>query len=191
MLIKKLPKYALFAIFLTSGVVNAQGNNQLPENHPLYDGKLDEFEIELAKKTAVANLEQIQERVMADLAEMLQANGDLEPMAVMMLNTGEIKPLKLAGEAKAAPDPVAVNMYRSALRSAARHEQILAASIVYPAKVEKDSNALALVIEFEHRLGVSAIRLTPYKIEEGKLIFGKSMQKDKPYQLFYDPKQSR
>ena len=182
--------HVLIGLLLTTGVVDAQGNNELPKNHPLYDGKLDEFEVELAKRTAVEDLKKVQETMMNELTEMLSENGSFSPMAVMMLNSGEVKPLKLEGEAKNAPNPLAVTMYRSALRSSARHQQIMAASIVYPAKSEEESSLSALVFEFEHRLGVSAIRLLPYKHENGDLAFGEAKQKDKPYQLFYDPKKN-
>lgn len=58
--------------------------------------------------------------------------------------------------------------------------------ILYAGKVDADSDTNVLVIEHEHRLGISGNKIVPYQVEAGAVAFGEAVTRDKPFQMFYD-----
>ncbi len=138
----------------------------------------------LAQKQLVVLTDAAIKNVKSDLEQ----NGLVSPSAMMMMNDGTVKPLKLGDEASKAPFGLQVTMYRAALKSMARHDKITAAAIVYGAGSSDDSGKNALIIEYEHRLGVSGLKLVPYSQDHGNIAYGEVLNKKKPFQLFYDPR---
>src|SRR5699024_9267105 len=92
------------------------------------------------------------------------------PAAWMLMDDGTtVKRIDIDDQAGNAPAQVRILMYRAALKSIARRGKILAAAILYTGKVSKDSDEEALVIEHEHRLGISGNKIIPYEVNGGKV----------------------
>lgn len=153
------------------------------KDHTLTKEELAKYAV-LAQKQLVVLTDAAIKNVKSDL----EKNGLVSPSATMMMNDGTLKPLKLGDEASKAPFGIQVTMYRAALKSMARHDKITAAAIVYGAGSSDDSGKNALVIEYEHRLGVSGLKLVPYTQDHGNIAYGDVLNKKKPFQLFYDPR---
>jgi hypothetical protein len=68
----------------------------------------------------------------------------------------------------------------------ARRGQINAAVIMYTGKLNEDTAMDAIVIEHEHRLGISGNKVVPYEVEAGKVSYFQSVTKEKPFMIFYD-----
>ena len=79
-------------------------------------------------------------------------------------------------------------MYRAALKSVARRGKIHAAAILYTGKLREGSDDEALVVEYEHRLGIAGNKVIPYLIENGKVAYSEPVTSEKPFQIFYDSK---
>ena len=109
------------------------------------------------------------------------------PAAWMLLDDGEtVKRINIDGQTEQAPANVRILMYRAALKSIARRGKINAAVILYTGKVKEGEQAAALVIEHEHRLGISGNKIIPYTIEDGNVKYSQAVTKEKPFQMFYD-----
>lgn len=109
------------------------------------------------------------------------------PSAWMLLEDGTtIKRIDLDGQAEEAPAQLRILMYRAALKSVARRGKIHATAILYTGKLREDSEDEALVIEYEHRLGIAGNKVIPYQIENGKVAYGEPVTSEKPFQIFYD-----
>lgn len=119
--------------------------------------------------------------------DALAKDGKTMPSAAMMFVNGHVKEVDI--KQKDVPAGARVEIYRAALRAAARHHTIVAAIIYYTAEApDKDGKKQKyLVAEYEHLLGVSAMRIIPYKFKDGKVAFGKPIDRKKPYVMFYDP----
>jgi hypothetical protein len=112
------------------------------------------------------------------------------PAAWMLMDDGKtIKRIDIDDQAGGAPAQLRILMYRAALKSVARRGKIVAAAILYTGKVSKDSDEQALVIEHEHRLGISGNKIIPYEIKGDKILYGEPVTSEKPFQLFYDSKE--
>lgn len=112
------------------------------------------------------------------------------PAAWMLMDDGTtVKRINIDDQASEAPAQVRILMYRAALKSIARRGKILAAAILYTGKVSKDSDEEALVIEHEHRLGISGNKIIPYEVKEDKISYGAPATSEKPFQIFYDSKE--
>lgn len=112
------------------------------------------------------------------------------PAAWMLMNDGTtIKRIDIDEQADGAPAQLRILMYRAALKSVARGNEINAAAILYTGKIRKDSDKKALVIEHEHRLGISANKIIPYEVKDGNVFYGKAVTSEKPFQLFYDSRE--
>lgn len=153
------------------------------KDHTLTKEELAKYAV-LAQKQLVV----LTDAAIKDVKADLEKNGLVSPSAIMMMNDGSMKPLKLGNEAGKAPFGIQVTMYRAALKSMARHDKITAAAIVYGAGSSDDSGKNALIIEYEHRLGVSGVKLVPYTQDHGEIAYGEVLSKKKPFQLFYDPR---
>ncbi len=112
------------------------------------------------------------------------------PAAWMLMDDGTtVKRIDIDDQAGNAPAQVRILMYRAALKSIARRGKILAAAILYTGKVSKDSDEEALVIEHEHRLGISGNKIIPYEVNGGKVLYKEPATSEKPFQIFYDSKE--
>lgn len=121
--------------------------------------------------------------------ELLDDQPDL-PAAWMLMKDGKtIKRINIDDQAGEAPATVRLLMYRAALKSIARQREISAGAILYTGKVKEGSDERALVVEYEHRLGISANKVIPFEVKGGKVLYGEPVTKDKPFQLFYDSKE--
>jgi len=111
------------------------------------------------------------------------------PAAWMLLEDGTtIKRISLDGQAADAPAQIRILMYRAALKSVARRGKIHAAAILYTGKLREGSDGEALVVEYEHRLGIAGNKVIPYKVENGKVAYSDPVASEKPFQIFYDSK---
>jgi hypothetical protein len=111
------------------------------------------------------------------------------PSAWMLLEDGTtIKRIDLDEQAEGAPAQIRILMYRAALKSIARRGKIHAAAILYTGKLRENSSDEALVIEYEHRLGISGNKIVPYKVGNGEVNYSEPVTSEKPFQIFYDSK---
>ncbi len=111
------------------------------------------------------------------------------PAAWMLLEDGTtIKRINLDGQAADAPAQIRILMYRAALKSVARRGKIHAAAILYTGKLREGSDDEALVVEYEHRLGIAGNKVIPYQVENGKVAYSEPVSSEKPFQIFYDSK---
>ncbi|MBW0146380.1 hypothetical protein [Marinobacter arenosus] len=179
-------------ITLGSGVSLAQEDTvevKIPENSVLSDGVISKKE--MAKYLVIGNkqLAYLAENATEQYAPELQGSGQAMPSAWMLMSDGEtVKKLSLDGEAEGAPPQIRIVMFRAALKSIARRGKINAAVILYAGKVSEDNPQEVLVLEHEHRLGISATKIVPFEVEGGKVKYAQAVTKDKPFQMFYDDK---
>lgn len=111
------------------------------------------------------------------------------PSAWMLLDDGTtVKRIDIDEKAQDASAQIRILMYRAALKSVARRGKIHGSVILYTGKIHEDSDDEALVIEFEHRLGVSGNKIIPYQVENGKVTYFDPATSEKPFQIFYDRK---
>ncbi|WP_309043391.1 hypothetical protein [Marinobacter sediminicola] len=111
------------------------------------------------------------------------------PSAWMLLEDGvTVKRINIDEQAKEAPAQIRILMYRAALKSVARHGKIHGSVILYTGKIREGSDDEALVIEFEHRLGISGNKVVPYQAENGQVTYGEPVTTEKPFQIFHDSK---
>jgi len=111
------------------------------------------------------------------------------PAAWMLLEDGmTIKRIDLDEQAEDVPAQIRILMYRAALKSIARRGKIHAAAILYTGKLSADSDDEALVVEYEHRLGISGNKIIPFKVTSGKVAYSEPVTREKPFQIFYDSK---
>lgn len=175
--------------FLTAPAVHAQDPRtvEIPEDSPIADGKLDQEELGRAAAAGQHQLVRLTEQATEEYTESLKRDGKAVPAAWMLLGDGEtIKRLNLGEQAKDAPANMRILMYRAALKSVARRGQINAAVILYTGKLDEDTAMDAIVIEHEHRLGISGNKVVPFELEAGKVSYFQSVTKEKPFMIFYD-----
>jgi hypothetical protein len=162
------------------------------DDHVLSDGKLDDKDLAAVVKVAQRHLKELTDAAVKEAGDELEEAGIFRPMAFMVMKSDKVQQMRLADEAEEAPGQVKVLMYRAGLKSIARRGEIHSAIIAYPGSVEKDGETIrAMVLEHEHRLGVSGIKLIPVKLESGEASFGEPMSQDKPFQIFYDEKEKK
>ncbi|MBK1849766.1 hypothetical protein FE845_00280 [Marinobacter sp. 1-4A] len=113
------------------------------------------------------------------------------PAAWMLLEDGKtVKRINIDEQADGAPAQIRILMYRAALKSVARPGKIHASVILYTGKIREGSEDEALVVEFEHRLGISGNKVIPYQVENGKVSYAEPVTSEKPFQIFHDSKTS-
>lgn len=182
----------LFLGALSSTVVLAQSASEevIPDRNALEDGKLSPEELEAYATIAAKQMQELTAAARDEVGDELKQSGVVIPAAWMMMNDGEIKRVRLGESGERAAAAMKVLMFRGALKSLARHGEILATAIVYAGTVKLEGEGAGetrvLAIEHEHRLGLSGLQIVPYKFDQGTLSFGKPSSQKKPYELFYD-----
>lgn len=184
---KSLLKALLLISFFVAPVASAE---QAPS------GELsEEQEMAIKKelsKYAVLGQQQIlylTEQATGEYSSTLTDSNPNMPSAWMLLEDGTtIKRIDLDEQAGDAPAQIRILMYRAALKSVARRGKINAAVILYTGKLNEGSDDEALVVEFEHRLGISGTKIVPYQVENGKVAYSDPVASEKPFQIFYDSK---
>lgn len=184
----------LFLAALLSNGVLAQSENGdvIPDRNALADGKLSPEELEAYAGIAAKHMQELTVAAREEVGDELKESGVVIPAAWMMMNDGEIKRVRLGESGERAAAAMKVLMFRGALKSLARHGEILATAIVYAGTVEAEGGgeARVLAIEHEHRLGLSGLQIVPYKFDQGALSFGKPTTQKKPFELFYDGRET-
>ena len=180
---------AMIAGFAFSTAVLAQDAIDR-EDHVLSDGRLSEQDLSAVVAVAQRHLKEMTNAVVKMAGDELEEVGIFRPMAFMVMKSDKIQQMELEGQAEDAPGQIKVLMYRAGLKSIARRGEIHAAVIAYPGSVEKYGKTIrTLVLEHEHRLGVSGFKLIPIKLKNGKASFGEPMTQEKQFQVFYDEKE--
>lgn len=124
-----------------------------------------------------------------EYAETLTDSKPNMPAAWMLLDDGKtIKRINIDEQAQDAPAQIRILMYRAALKSVAQRGKIHGSVILYTGKIKEGSDAEALVIEFEHRLGISGNKVIPYQVENGKVTYSEPVTSEKPFQIFHESK---
>ncbi|WP_147252229.1 hypothetical protein [Marinobacter pelagius] len=162
---------------------------KIPENSVLSDGVIDKKE--MARYLVIANkqLAYLAEQATEEYQERIQPEETPMPSGWMLMKDGvTVKELKLDESAEGAPANIRIVMFRAALKSIARRGQINAAAILYAGQMSEENPQKVLVMEHEHRLGISGNKFVPYKVEGEKIQYSQSVTKDKPFQMFYDKK---
>ncbi|HLV76426.1 MAG TPA: hypothetical protein VKY53_00685 [Marinobacter sp.] len=180
----------VFAFLMSCcATLSAQG---LPKDGPLSDGKISEDELVSILATAQNQLLRLSSHAVDEYQPVLEAPGADDPAAWMLMRDGQtVKRLNLGASAGGVPAEVRLIMYRAALKSIARKGEINAGMILYTGRLNETSDTEVLVLEHEHRLGVSSNQVIPYESEGGQLLWGTPVNQDKPYEWFYDGKSSK
>ncbi|MGF2734943.1 hypothetical protein [Marinobacter sp. DUT-1] len=165
-------------------------DEEIPDRNALSDGKLTSDEIKQYAGLAANHMQKLTAVAREEVGAELEQSGVVIPAAWMMMNDGEVKRVRLGESGEQAAATMKVLMFRAALKSLARHGKILATAIVYAGTVEEGDNTRVLAIEHEHRLGLSGLQVVPYRFEQGNLSFGKPNTQKKPYELFYDGRET-
>lgn len=179
------------SLWLAPAAMAQDSGAAAPQGSKLSDGNLSREELARYVLMAKTQLIELTESALSDVKTDLESNGLVSPSATMILDDGTVKQLNLREEAGNAPYALQLVMYRTALKSMARHGKISAAAILYSGGSATEQGAKALIIEYEHRLGVSGVKLVPYLLENGKVSYGEMKEKNKPFQLFYDPREDQ
>ncbi|EMP55523.1 hypothetical protein MSNKSG1_06618 [Marinobacter santoriniensis NKSG1] len=177
------------SLLLTTGHVFAQDSSKEADGAP----KVTEQQVKKElSKWALLGRKQIvylTEQATAQYEKNLLDSKPNMPGAWMLMKDGKtVKHISIDDQAGDAPAQVRILMYRAALKSIARRNEITAAVILYTGKVSEDSDEQALVIEHEHRLGISGNKVIPYEVKNGKVLYGEAVTSEKPFQIFYDSK---
>jgi len=181
----------LLMVSATPAVLAQEGlADEIPDRNALSDGKLTSDEIKQYAGLAAKHMQKLTGVAREEVGAELEQSGIVIPAAWMMMNDGEVKRVRLGESGEQAAATMKVLMFRAALKSLARHGKILATAIVYAGTVEDDASTRVLAIEHEHRLGLSGIQVVPYRFNKGDLSFGEPNTQKKPYELFYDGRQT-
>ena len=155
----------------------------------LSDGKLTKKELAAAMLTAEKDLTSMLKASMSVVEEEVENSGIFGPGAWMVLKDRKLKKVRLDEAAESAPPSAKLQVFRASLRPLARHNKIDAALIVYPGTITKEGEKQrVVVVEHEHRLGISGLKLIPLELDEGDVSFGAAMSQEKSFQIFYDQK---
>lgn len=179
------------AIFAASLSVNAQDavEVEIPPNSVISDGTLTKEEMAQYIIVAKAQLEHLTSKATDAYSPRLEDDGTAMPSAWMLMDDGiTVKELKLDHSAEGAPASIRVTMFRAAIKSIARRGKINAAVILYSGQLSEENSQHAIVLEHEHRLGISATKIVPYVVDGKQVSYAKSVTQKKPFQLFYDEK---
>ncbi|SNC74408.1 hypothetical protein SAMN04487881_2308 [Marinobacter sp. es.048] len=157
----------------------------------LSDGKLTKEELAAAMLTAEKDLTSMLKASMSNVEQELESSAIFGPGAWMVLKDRKLKKVTMGEESENAPPSAKLQVFRASLRSLARHNKIDAALIVYPGTITKEGKQeRVVVVEHEHRLGVSGLKLIPLELDHGKASFGAAISQDKSFQIFYDQKKN-
>src|SRR5690554_849186 len=184
---KTLQTALLFTVFFTVSAANAE------EAPPAELTPEQEMAIKLElSKYAVLGQQQIlylSEQATDEYTGALTDSEPNMPSAWMLLEDGQtVKRINLDKQAEDTPAQIRILMYRAALKSLARREKIHGSVILYTGKIREGSDDEALVIEFEHRLGISGNKVVPYQVTNGHVTYSEPVTTEKPFQIFHDGK---
>lgn len=186
---KILPKFLLVGmlIFTSSSYPQEQIKVEIPEDSAIADGKLTKEELAKYAVVGQRQLVHLIEKATEQYSASIENPAPNMPAAWMLMDDGEtVKRIDLDGQVEGSPAQVRILVYRAALKSIARRGKINAAAILYTGKVDEASSSEALVIEHEHRLGISGNKVIPFEVVEGKVKYSAPVTREKPYQIFYD-----
>jgi len=176
--------FSLFAFGWAGAAAQA-----IPADSPLADGEISQEEMAVILATAEQQLTLLVETATEEYLPNIQQNEVAAPAAWMLMKDGEtVKRINIDSQAKGVPPAVRVVMYRAAIKSVAQRGMINAAAILYAGSLSESDDTEALVIEHEHRLGVSANKVIGFKSEHGNVIWGKPVTDKKPFDWFYSQK---
>lgn len=184
-----LGKSLLSALLLTSVVATPFASAQEPPAGELSEQQETAIKQELAKYAVVGQRQilHLTEEATADYTSTLADAEPNMPSAWMLLEDGKsTKRISLDEQAADAPAQIRILMYRAALKSVAQRGKIHAAAILYTGRLKEGSDEQALVIEYEHRLGISGNKVIPYKVTDGTVAYSEPVTSEKPFQIFYD-----
>lgn len=184
-----LGKSLLSALLLTSVVATPFASAQEPPAGELSEKQETAIKQELAKYAVVGQQQilHLTEQATEDYTSTLADAEPNMPSAWMLLEDGEsTKRISLDEQAADAPAQIRILMYRAALKSVAQRGKIHAAAILYTGRLKEGSDEQALVIEYEHRLGISGNKVIPYKVTDGSVAYSEPVTSEKPFQIFYD-----
>lgn len=184
-------KFQLHAIFLVACFITPVAGAQEAPPGELTEEQEMVIKQELSKY-AVLGQQQIiylTEQAAEEYSPTLTDTRPNMPGAWMLLEDGKnVKRIDLDEQAKDAPAQIRILMYRAALKAVARRGKIHGAAILYTGKLREGSDDEALVIEYEHRLGISGNKVIPYQVENSEVAYGEAVTSDKPFQIFHDSK---
>ncbi len=162
---------------------------KIPENSVISDGTLTPEEMARYVIVAKEQLTHLTTKATEEYVPRIKAGGSSMPAAWMLMDDGmTVKELTLDKAAEGAPASIRVVMFRAALKSVARRGKINAAVVLYAGQLSEENTQKALVVEHEHRLGISATKIIPFVVEQGQTNYAQSVTREKPFQLFYDSK---
>ena len=180
---------ATFSVFaLGASVSLAQG---LPQDGPLADGELSRDEVAVILATAQQQLIRLSDAATSEYETVIHDAEPNMPAAWMLMKDGEtVKRINMDSQAQGVPASARIVMYRAALKSVARKGEINAAAILYTGRLNEESDTEVLVIEHEHRLGVSGNKVIGYDVEGDDISWAEPVTQKKPFEWFYDAKKS-
>lgn len=180
---------ALLSLSVLSPVVSTA--KELPEDSPLADGELSEDEVGVVLGTAQQQLVRLSETATEAYEPTIEDEKTPMPAAWMLMKDGEtIKRINIDDQAQGIPAAARIKMYRAAIKSIARRGHISAAAILYTGRANETSDTEVLVVEHEHRLGVSGNKVIGYEKRDGTISWAKPVTKKKPFEWFYDDKEN-
>ncbi|PSF11288.1 hypothetical protein [Marinobacter shengliensis] len=176
--------FSLFALGATHSL--AEG---LPQDGPLSDGKISEDELGVVILSAQQQLIRLSEAATEEYQSAILEPGANTPKAWMLMKDGEtVKRINIDAHAVGMPAVAQLKMYRAAIKSIAQRGEINAAAILYTGRVSEDNATEVLVIEHEHRLGVSSNKVIGYEIRNGAISWAEPVSQEKPFEWFYEGK---
>ncbi len=184
-LAKSLLNALLLAAFFAVPAVNAEE----PHTAELSEEQEMAIKQELSKYAVLGQRQilYLTQQATDEYADTLTDSNPDMPSAWMLLEDGTtIKRIDLDEQSEDAPAQIRILMYRAALKSVARRGKIHAAAILYTGKLKEGSDDKALVVEYEHRLGIAGNKVIPYQTENGKVAYAEPVNSEKPFQIFYD-----
>jgi len=187
----RIRKHALAATFtlfaLGASVSFAQG---LPKDGQLADGEISKDELAVILATAQQQLIRLSDEATAEYEAVIRDAEPNMPAAWMLMKDGEtVKRINMDSQAEGIPAASRIVMYRAALKSVARKGEINAAAILYTGRLNEETDTEVLVIEHEHRLGVSGNKVIGYEVEGSDISWAEPVTQKKPFQWFYDAKE--
>ncbi|WP_303289498.1 hypothetical protein [Marinobacter sp. SS5-14b] len=187
----RIRKHALAATFtlfaLGASVSFAQG---LPKDGQLADGEISKDELAVILATAQQQLIRLSDEATAEYEAVIRDAEPNMPAAWMLMKDGEtVKRINMDSQAEGIPAASRIVMYRAALKSVARKGEINAAAILYTGRLNEETDTEVLVIEHEHRLGVSGNKVIGYEVEGSDISWAEPVTQKKRFQWFYDAKE--
>ncbi|MBJ6137746.1 hypothetical protein [Marinobacter litoralis] len=186
--IRKHVLVATFSLFTMGATVSLA--QELPASGPLADGKISEEELAGILATAQQQLIRLSDAATEEYQQAILNADQAMPSAWMLMKDGKtVKRLNLDGQVEGMPAAAKIRVYRAAFKSVARKGEINAAAILYTGRLSEQSDTEVLVIEHEHRLGVSGNKVIGYKVDGGDIAWAAPVTQTKPFQWFYDAKE--